>query len=427
MWDDRIVTVTLLGCQNCRMMCRFCDFWNCHSKFHCLCGTRLEPSGNLCVQQQQWCSSWLAESGQLDLLCFKYFTSCLYADSRSKHTTMAPPVSSDSEEMRPKITYATVSEKYGLEPSEVAACELKPFRTLPGSTILYDEVGVKRAANLKQVKLEFEKQIAPLKAAIFTAEANYKYVESETTSSIRSETKKLIQRTADDSEQCEAFQRLWHGGVKKYKPSSSSTNIPSELWETILKHLCSDLEHDGVRSVSAIARDIINASMASKDLYAAALPALKHLSTNCQMPPPGTEHLWDKFVSDPCSMALEDIKVLAKHCELGLSQPNRSLIFLIMDGLSLQHPTRAPARIVKNVADEKRAWAFSHYVLCPKTDPWKYGASDFAARKGCTDAGIQTLAELFEVEGEPCRSSYQRLVDQAAVLKSMFEGRWAWQ
>ena len=346
----------------------------------------------------------------------------------------------DEAETRPKITYAVVSEKYGLDPSEAALCELKPFRSLPGSTPLYDEINIGSMAKLKQAKLQSkfkaEKMVSDAQEKVDDAQLKQETkifmenmvssvliqcedIYSKGLSYIEASTKQLITPTADNSEICKAFLKNWRGGVKKYCATSNGTPLPIEIWEQILKCLCNPIEHDGIRSVSVIARDIINASKASKELYSAAGPALQLLGTHCGVPP-GSEELWNKFVSDPCSLVLKDIKTLAKLSNLRPSLPKQTLIFKMMDCLLLPQPTRAPARLVKEVSVEKYTWILNH-INVSKTKPWKPGTNDFKARKGCTEAGIQTLDDLFAVEGEAAKQSYQKMLGKAAEFLARLE------
>ena len=49
------------------------------------------------------------------------------------------------------------------------------------------------------------------------------------------------------------------------------------------EHLVDDLELDGIRGPSTIARELCNVSMTSKELYEASLPAFQKLSKKCNM------------------------------------------------------------------------------------------------------------------------------------------------
>ena len=183
---------------------------------------------------------------------------------------------------------------------------------------------------------------------------------------------------------------------------SAGTDLPLEIWENILKKLCSDLELEGVRSASVIARDIINASMACKEVYAAALPALHHLGSSCPSVFANDDKEWDQVASDPCSISEEERFEFARPI-LGYRRHNFPVkLFTLMRFLGLSQPSRAPARLLRAVLSEKFDPDDSELSrLCKAseliTSQTSKAYTNFNFRLTCMQLGFGTSQQLRDV------------------------------
>ena len=150
----------------------------------------------------------------------------------------------------------------------------------------------------------------------------------------------------------------------------TSYDMPQEIWEKVLKALCDDIEPNGVRSASVIARDISNASSTKKQLYIASKAAFEHLSTLC---PPLKESLpfiaakrpkfqcykarlftpfeaveeqyWNKVIHDPASLSIGNLEVLCDYNGLPESECKETMIFRLASQFGVRYPTRIPAKL----------------------------------------------------------------------------------
>ena len=212
----------------------------------------------------------------------------------------------------------------------------------------------------------------------------------------------------------------------------SESRLPHDIWCKILDSLCENVELEGVRAPSVIARELCTISMVSKELHAASLSALQHLSSKCRTikesaaierpymswarrqkerdnPPttPDDSH-WDAFVSDPAAAKTKDLSNMLAAVGLYSSGPKAIMSLDLMNFLGLQVPSQVPARLLLAVAKEKEQYDENLAMLCSRVNRletcqnWhpqgiyyfdkKFNC--FSLRRDCTTHGIPTMQAL---------------------------------
>ena len=184
--------------------------------------------------------------------------------------------------------------------------------------------------------------------------------------------------------ECKQAISQWPESTLKELQHSGDSLLPLDLWTKIFKIFCDDLEIDGVRGPSVIARELSLISRVNKDFYAASLPAFQHLSNLCLTIESAvtelrhyspvrrfsTEHggydvppsipdppQWDAFVSDPKSLKAAELRSLCAAMHFSTSRPKAVLIRKLMQSVSLEYPTPTPARLVFAIQCERRKHA----------------------------------------------------------------------
>ena len=155
-----------------------------------------------------------------------------------------------------------------------------------------------------------------------------------------------------------------------FKPSSDC-KLPHDVWITILKLLCDDIEFDGVRGLSVVARDLCNMRSVNKELYSVSMPAFQHLNELCSSITDkftkGSLHAYnyklqivlqqkermETLVSDPASLSQADLKSLCSSIYIARSGTKATLAVNIFEAISLKHPTCCPSQLVLLVLAEK--------------------------------------------------------------------------
>ena len=199
-----------------------------------------------------------------------------------------------------------------------------------------------------------------------------------------------IQRFDDE---CKQVMACWQP-PKSILNFSSGSRLPSEVWSQILGHLSDDLQLDDIRGASVIARELCNASMASKELYAASLPAFQKLSNLCDKME--LEDKWQGLLSDPWNQRLvSDIDILDLLEDAGLRAfGSRSIrICMLYEVVQQSKPTRLPARLILAVREEKRSRPASFQLIC-RMKAFNNCQSEFQFKKNACKFGISSLDML---------------------------------
>ena len=236
-----------------------------------------------------------------------------------------------------------------------------------------------------------------------------------------------------ESQEWNVAMKQWHIDLLEEIQHSHISTLPLDIWERILKSLCDDIELYGVRAPSVIARDISNASIVNKEIYAASLPAFKHLSSLCSplknmirllsnehysrkasCKTVAEDHLWDSLISDPSLLRMTDLKTMRQNLRLPGFEKKAMTIFQLVERMGLKHPTPVPARLVLAVREEKSqkppvdlnsasycAGYHDHYY---RTTNEK---SAFQLRSECISRGTSTMGALKAASLRDLPSSYQ--------------------
>ena len=306
------------------------------------------------------------------------------------------------------ISLDTVYSVYKLLETEVRHLELPRLKDAYLDELIvpfqYYESDVKRLAELKQSQVDFDARQLKAKQLFEEAQEQEKqkfFVNLKAECQQASTASREI-RNEELSRQCATKLDKWKNGALVELQYTAGTDLPLEIWEVILKQLCSDLELEGVRGASVVARDIINASMACKELYAAALPALHHLGTCCPSVLAGDDKTWDRLASSPCSITRQDIwfSSMAEVRQSGYYSHEVKLVQL-MRYLGLRRPSRAPASLLRAVLSEKIEPDDSEFSrLCQASElitlQTDKALTSFNFRLSCMQLGCGTSEHLLE-------------------------------
>ena len=170
---------------------------------------------------------------------------------------------------------------------------------------------------------------------------------------------------------CSEVVNLWPSQAVRERPYSSGSSLPLDIWEHILKLLCRDVEVNGVRSPSVVARDICNASLASKELWTASQTALQHLSSESSAQSEESalaigcpiKSDWNDFLSRPQLTNAEEVTEIAMACKWdGLNNLDKSaLILTTFNYLHLGGPSIVPFHLLYAVARERHTYSLRDY------------------------------------------------------------------
>ena len=173
--------------------------------------------------------------------------------------------------------------------------------------------------------------------------------------------------------ECKQAISQWQKSTLQNLQHSRNSLLPLDVWTKILKSFCDDMELEGVRGPSVIARELSLVARVNKELYASSQPAFQYLSNLCPSidsmvhklelrrehstrrprPIPDSSQ-WSAIVSDPKSLSSAELISLCLALNLIFSRPKDVLILELMKSMSLKHPTPTPARLVLAVQCERR-------------------------------------------------------------------------
>ena len=137
--------------------------------------------------------------------------------------------------------------------------------------------------------------------------------------------------------------------------------LPGDLFQAIAIGLGGTADH-WLRGPCAVACDLANLSLASRDFHRAAyehgLPSLSADINPAQGPPTSalTELEWDVIVRDPCAcrrFRLERLKAACKSMKCNISGTKPELVLRLLGDFGLTRPCRAPARLLYAMARER--------------------------------------------------------------------------
>ena len=331
--------------------------------------------------------------------------------------------------MQQEIDIEEVVNVYGLELWDLTSLgrpASKPIRERK-----YDRKQVRYLASLKQsfkTDLRKEKQAQRLekKKQAQRSDELSKYFQKL----------QLKKKEADEL----ASQTLFQNGQKmKNRETAPKTDagLIYDVWYKIMEWLCHDIEPNGIRAASVIARDLVNMSVVNKELFTISKSAFKFLSTLCvpisksvsclaqrfprqrkhqshQSSVEPEESLWDAFISDPASLTQPQLDCLCVVARCPRSGNNSNKTLGLMRKIGLKAPTKAPARLVLAVQQEKSQPA-PFATLCSslimesgKQLQETFGtraATAFFLRRTCVERGLHTLNALIEETSERVESS----------------------
>ena len=175
---------------------------------------------------------------------------------------------------------------------------------------------------------------------------------------------------------CTEIVKQWPLKAVSSRPYCTGSKLPFDVLEKIMLALCSDIEYDGVRSASVVARDICNISQASKELWKASQVALGHLGNLCSWNNqqnktastwPAVTHMpsWSAFISQPLANDSE-IGKIAPVCKIPyrfcpqspVCLDRAALVLSIFNFLHLSRPSNVPFQLLYAVAQERSLHTF---------------------------------------------------------------------
>ena len=188
-----------------------------------------------------------------------------------------------------------------------------------------------------------------------------------------------------------------------------------------------DIDPQGVRGVSVVARDLCNAGMACKELYVSARQAFHHLAAHC--PPIKLEAEWAACLKGPMALKLLQLKVLAPGARLQKSLPKPSLALGLLQAWNLQCPTSVPPRVIMEVARERELGHILNARLelgeflraCRRVPelPREGLESVFHARKACIKLGLTSRSLLMTALVQVERRKQEEAEEQEAKRQAM--------
>ena len=264
--------------------------------------------------------------------------------------------------------------------------------------------------------------------------------------------------------QCKQMNKYWHtiatySNEMQHSPDYSNSPLPFDLWMKVMMTLCDDLEINGIRGISVIARELSLAARVNKEFYAASLPAFKHLSNLCPsldslLPNLRNEteaqdasqavsstssaslnldsSIWDALVADPRRPTALEIKLMYTAMGFNESQPKDVMAFELMAHFKLMHPTPLPARLIFAVLAEKKEQVpveLGNKLL-------RVGPPDFEplyglyagekrlidVREECFDRGICTMSDLKFVT-----DTWFNVFEHDGVFNSLMQSWGCWE
>lgn len=305
-----------------------------------------------------------------------------------KDTHRSTHMDSTAPEKPTRMCASRTKAEYGLNESDLehVPCLLvrNPYYRSAAPMRLYEVADLEEAARCKAA-LPTRKELGEMRRKAFREEAG---------------------RVAAD----------WAGGSPPLEVSQQGS-VPYSVWPLVFAALASDLEVDGVRGISCVARDICRATTVCKDMRLGAQAGWETLRETGLAG--GLEGLspsvdWRRVLVDPMAMKSNELKAVAR--ELGVTSSGtkaETTLRVFRDGFRIQAPFRpdaVPCAEALVWVEEERTHGFRH-------DGWikqisgQTPDSAFAAQLWCERNGIRTSADL------------QRRFDEVSAAKRAREER----
>ncbi|PNH03075.1 hypothetical protein TSOC_010897 [Tetrabaena socialis] len=217
----------------------------------------------------------------------------------------------------------------------------------------------KRAADPQKIRLYLEtevQQLAAAKKARLNYEAEYPEEAAEAKAAAKAATKAAALEAA----------RTMVSGFERRAPTNSmpagSTLLPQEVWRVIFTHLVPDTLDPlgGLRGPDTVARDIMRAGLACRDMWHASREGLDKLaavapilsSDECWLgphrpllPPSSDWPAWDALLRQPTKHKLADLKQAARDLNLRVSGTKPELVLRLLGHFELRAPCPMPVRL----------------------------------------------------------------------------------
>ena len=309
---------------------------------------------------------------------------------------------------KPEITYGTALAQYDLVDVDLRYLGLPASETLTHRK--YDISELEYAAAKKKAWAENCKKEKEAKKAAERA---------------------VQKRKRDSSQIAEEMLSRWQkkGKLEDLKPQSDS-KLPADIWIKILETLSSDIEPEGVRGPSVIARDLCNVSRVNKELYIASLPAFQRLGhlcppIHCSFPTAiiskngdavlkaDTDPLWDVLLSEPASLTYDQLQMMGAAMASGynIGRTKSVITHRLLKTVRIKQPTRYPARLILAVRKERYStdMPLAQLYLKATTKPQSLypSQSTFDVRRRCINEGfltVQTLKAVADARWPPAEA-----------------------
>ncbi len=205
----------------------------------------------------------------------------------------------------------------------------------------------------------------------------------------------------DLDHQCSDTISGWQSGIQKSHMSEKHESLlPLGVLSLILLRMCEDIEPTGVRGVSVVTRDVLNACMSFPDMKLASTAALESLAQYCPDLPSSNGCLslpiWDRLLSDPKAMRLGTLKNMVTVLGLTRRGTKPILVCRLFVFFGLQRPTITPAKVVNAIRLEKLNKSCDGLHMCQSIGlpVGTRRLSVFSIRKLATMHGYATLCAL---------------------------------
>ena len=279
----------------------------------------------------------------------------------------------------PYICASTAKQTYRLSERDLEEIYCRYVRNPHYSSAapmrLYDEDDVREIAEEKAERLQYERDHAD-------------EIRSEKT-----EERKKLARELDT--ECKSRISSWNVSDRVHE--RYDTSLPVDVWSAVMMKLCDDIEIDGVRGVSVVARDICNACLSCSDMKAASPLAFARLAFHCPNLPeigekPGT---WDEFLSKPASMKVDVLKAMTRELGLMTGGTKAVLICRLLAHFGVSQPSEVPVKILNEILSERCSYHRNldiwYVAIGSKSSRFE---SNFRVREICVRNGYPTLEAL---------------------------------
>lgn len=282
----------------------------------------------------------------------------------------------------PYICASTAKQTYRLSERDLEDLECmyvkNPHYSSAAPMRLYDEDEVRDISEEKASRLQYEHDHA------------------EEIKAQKNEEKKRVAREL--AAKCKQTIDSWNSS-ERGQAGTYNSRLSLDLWSSVLIKLSDDIELDGVRGVSVVARDICNACLSCPDMKAASHLAFKSLADRCPSLPTMNDDpdIWNQFILDPVSVRLDVMKRMARDLGLAVGGNKPVVVCRLFEQFGIEQPSVVPAKVLHAIHSEKssRSYPWALGTMC--TTIWlgsSPNGSVFRLRKTLMNLGITTLSAL---------------------------------